>query len=341
MRLLNRVNELLSVHLIRNLVRVTASAVLSSPRYQSYRPNLYQLVSRPTFTGYWILQSSFTDPQPPKNSDVTIFYLHGGGYNTSQPSTYLIFLLRIAESVLAQGLTLSIFALDYHLAPEHVYPTQLNEARAAYGYLLQEMEISPSKVVIAGDSAGGHLALSLLVDIQQRQQQPANQRPAHPALTKPEGLVLISPWLSLHHAREPSINNDVLTAPFLLTTAKNFLGPNTATAPTSPFLEFLNSQPPTDWDSVLPSWTWVSAGTNEIMFTDIASWTHRLERDPRLGRGRVGYRWGEGEVHVWQWLATIDEGARTRFLDKEGECDDFEGVVEIGRVVADRVLARM
>jgi len=46
-------------------------------------------------------------------------------------------------------------------------------------------------------------------------------------------------------------------------------------------------------------------------------------------------------VHVWQWLATIDEGARTRFLDKEGECDDFEGVVEIGRVVADRVLARM
>lgn len=202
------------------------------------------------------------------------------------------------------------------------------------------MDISPSKVVIAGDSAGGHLALSLLVDIQQ-QQQPGNQETASPVLTKPEGLVLISPWLSLHHTREPSINNDVLTAPLLHTTAKNFLGPNKATTPTSPLLEFLHPQPPTDWDAVLPSWTWVSAGTNEIMFTDIASWTHMLESEARLGKGRVGCRWGEGEVHVWQWSATIDEGAKTRFLKREGECNDFEGVVEVGRVVGDKVRAGM
>ena len=191
--------------------------------------------------------------------------------------------------------------------------------------------------MVAGDSAGGHLALSLLVDIHQ---QSAEQGTARPVETKPGGLVLMSPWLSLHHTREPSMNRDVLTASFLQATAEKFLGPDRDDPQgdrVSPVLEFLNPQPPSDWDAVLPSWTWVSAGTNEIMFTDIASWTHTLEE--RLGRGRVGYKWGEEEVHVWQWLETIDAGARTRFLNEQGECDDFQGVLEIGKAIEGRILA--
>lgn len=335
----NRANNLFSVPLIRSLIRAPASIILSSPRYRPHSRNIYQLISRPTFTGYWILKSSLTHPQPPKNSDVTIYYLHGGGYSTSQPATYLLFLLRLAESILAQGSSLSIFALDYHLAPEYHYPTQLEEARAAYSYLLHEMEISPSKIIVAGDSAGGHLALSLLVDIHQ---QPVERGTSRTVETKPGGLVLMSPWLSLHHTREPAVNNDVLTSSFLLATAKNFLGPDRddpgGDLQVSPVLEFLNPLPPTDWDTVLPHWTWVSAGTNEIMFTDIASWTHTLEA--RLGKERVGYKWGERDVHVWQWLETIDEGAKARFLNKEGECSDFECVVEIGRAIGGKVLAR-
>ena len=314
-------NNLLGVRLIRSLIHVPASAILSSPRYRSHQHNLYQLISRPTFTGYWILKFSLTDPQPPQNSDVIIFYLHGGGYNTSQPATYLLFLLRLAEAILAQGLSVSIFALDYHLAPEYPYPTQLREARAAYSYLLHELEISPSKIVVAGDSAGGHLALSLLVNLYQ---QPATEARVRSVEAKPGGLVLMSPWLSLHHTPQPAVNSDVLTAPFLLASADRFLGPGRDDAEgdkISPVLEFLNPQPPTDWDAVLSSWTWVSAGANEIMFSDIASWTHSL--DTMLGKERVWYAWGEGELHDWQWLETLDEGAKTRFLNKEGECEDL------------------
>lgn len=138
----------LNFRLIRFLTRpghVHASSILSSPRYLSNRHNLFHLVSRPAFTGYWILESSLTQPQPPKASDITIFYLHGGGYFSSQPGTYLLFLLRLAESILAQGQTVSIFALDYHLAPEHCYPTQLREAAAAYSYLIKDQGIPPRK----------------------------------------------------------------------------------------------------------------------------------------------------------------------------------------------------
>lgn len=223
---------------------------------------------------------------------------------------------------------MSIFALDYHLAPEHSYPTQLEEAVAAYEYLLHEMAIPAERIVVAGDSAGGHLVLSMLVSLHQ-----------HSSLPKPRGAMLFSPWLSLHHTPRTNVETDVLSAPSLRATAQRFLGPTCADQEetmTDPLLEFLNPHPETDWDSVLPSWLWVSAGTNEIMFDDLVRWTQALEK--RLGRERVGWEWGEAEVHDWQWMETMDERAKERFLLKEGKCEDFEAVVKIGRIVGEKMM---
>ena len=310
------------MRLIRSLTN--ASDVLSFPRYNRHRQNLYHLVSRPSFTGYWIIQSSFSNPQPPQHSDVTIFYFHGGGYFSSRPETYILFLLRLAESILEQGLSISVFALDYHLAPEYLYPTQLNEAEAAYRYLLGEMNINPERLVIAGDSAGGHLALSFLVHLQDSRDQ----------TSKPNGLALFSPWLSLNHTPSTNAERDVFSAQFLKATAKRFLGPYQGDK-YSPLLEFLNPRPPIDWDTVLPSWIWTSAGTNEVMFDDIRMWAGTVEQS--LGRKRIEWEWGIGEVHDWQWLETIDDGATRRFLKNDGKCGDFEAIVRIGRVIAGKM----
>ena len=223
---------------------------------------------------------------------------------------------------------MSIFALDYHLAPEFLYPTQLEEAVAAYEYLLHEMAIPAERIVVAGDSAGGHLVLSMLVSLHQRC-----------SLPKAGGAMLFSPWLSLHHTPSTNTETDVLSAPFLRATARRFLGPARADREgtmTDPLLEFLNPHPEIEWDAVLPSWLWVSAGTNEVMFDDLAVWTQALEK--RLGRERVGWEWGEREVHDWQWLETMDEGPKERFLRKEGNCDDFEPVTRIGRVIREKVV---
>ena len=229
--------------------------------------------------------------------------------------------------MLAQNITVSIFALDYHLAPEFLYPTQLEEALAAYEYLLDEMAIPAERVVVAGDSAGGHLVLSMLVSLHQRS-----------SLPKPEGAMLFSPWLSLHHTPITNADTDVLSASFLKATARHFLGPTRADREETmadPLLEFLNLHPKTEWAAVLPSWVWVSGGTNEVMFDDLVMWTQALER--KLGRTRVDWEWGEGEVHDWQWLETMDEGAKKRFLQKEGKCEDFEAIIKVGRMVGERM----
>lgn len=189
------------------------------------------------------------------------------------------------------------------------------------------MAIPPERVVVAGDSAGGHLVLSMFVSLQQRS-----------SLPKPGGAMLFSPWLSLYHTPSTNTDTDVLSASFLKATARRFLGPARADREETmadPLLEFLNPYPKTEWDAVLPSWLWISAGTNEIMFDDLVMWTQALEK--KLGRERVDWEWGEGEVHDWQWLETMDEGAKKQFLQKEGKCEDFEAVMKVGRVVGERM----
>lgn len=151
----------------------------------------------------------------------------------------------MAEAILALNITVSIFALDYHLAPEFLYPTQLEEAVSAYDYLLHDMAIPAERVVVAGDSAGGHLVLSMLVSLQQRSW-----------LAKPGGAMLFSPWLSLHHTRSTNADTDALSASFPKATARRFLGPARADREkklADPLLEFLNPHPKTEWDAVLPS----------------------------------------------------------------------------------------
>ena len=323
------------------------TAILSSPRYSRYRENINQLVERPGFTGYWVLQDSLKNPKAPCNSDLTILHLHGGGYFSSQPAHYLLFLLRLAESILEQGFTVSIFALDYSLAPEHLFPTQLDEATAAYQYLTSEARIPAKTIVVLGDSAGGHLALSLLVHLDSMRLSNAEDR----ALEKPGGLALMSPWLSLQHEPTSFTTNkytDLLSGPFLRLTARRFLGPDPTrggrlkvTSMNSPYLEFLTPEPAIEWERVLPPWVWVSGGGNEILLDNINIWVRILERE--LGDGRVILEIGHGKVHVWQWLETMtDERMRKAFLT-DGEVGDGKGfgaTADVGRAIAARVQDR-
>jgi acetyl esterase/lipase len=132
-------------------------------------------------------------------------------------------------------------------------------------------------------------------------------------------------------------HRDVLSARFLRTVAERFIGPTNVTNPTflkSPFLEFLDPDPATDWDAVLPPWIWVSAGEHEILFDDIIMWTDRLKQE--LGDQRVHLELGRGECHVWQWLETMDEGRKREFLAKETSARRFEAIERVGRLIGER-----
>lgn len=106
-------------------------------------------LSHEGFQGDWFV---------PKNAapHVTLLYLHGGGFSF-YPKSYANFIALI--TLAAKSKTL---ALDYRLSPEHRFPSQLEDAFKAYRWLL-DSGIDPDNVVVAGDSAGGNIALALLL----------------------------------------------------------------------------------------------------------------------------------------------------------------------------------
>lgn len=94
-------------------------------------------------------------PQADDDAGV-LLYLHGGGYvigaaRTGVPLT----------AALAARAGLRALSLDYRLAPEHPYPAAVDDALAAYRALLDDT--APTRVVLAGDSAGGGLALATVL----------------------------------------------------------------------------------------------------------------------------------------------------------------------------------
>ncbi len=105
-------------------------------------------VTNARFKGSW-----FT----PKNAEAgtTVLYFHGGGYSF-YPKSYASFIALV--TLAAKSKT---FALDYSLAPEQRFPAQLRQALDAYRWLLENGG-TWHNIVVAGDSAGGNLALALL-----------------------------------------------------------------------------------------------------------------------------------------------------------------------------------
>jgi len=123
------------------------------------------------------------------NRAITLLYLHGGGYAYySKAHQNLIALVTLAVEA-------KTFALDYRLTPEHPFPAQLEDALAAYQWLL-EMGTDPHNLVIVGDSAGGNLTLALLLSL----------RDANRAL--PAMAICIAPWTDVENSGESMTKNE-------------------------------------------------------------------------------------------------------------------------------------
>jgi acetyl esterase/lipase len=107
--------------------------------------------------------------------DRVLLYLHGGAWVMGSPRTH-----RALVADLARRAGLRALSLDYRLAPEHPYPAALDDAVAGYERLLAN-GIEPGRIVVAGDSAGGNLALALLL----RLRDAGTPLPAAAALLSP------------------------------------------------------------------------------------------------------------------------------------------------------------
>lgn len=112
-------------------------------------------------------------------TDRVLLYLHGGGFCFGSLRSHGRLVGHLALAAGCRALH-----LDYRLAPEHPHPAALDDALAAYRWLLEE-GVAADRIDVAGDSAGGGIALALLV------------RARDEGLPLPAGAVLLSPWVDL------------------------------------------------------------------------------------------------------------------------------------------------
>ena len=97
---------------------------------------------------------------PGAKDQYAILYLHGGGYIAGSIKTHRDLVSRISRASKARALI-----IDYRLAPEHPFPAAVEDATAAYRWLVSTGGIDPSNLIVAGDSAGGGLTIASLVKL--------------------------------------------------------------------------------------------------------------------------------------------------------------------------------
>jgi acetyl esterase/lipase len=205
-----------------------------------------------------------------------LLYLHGGGYVIGSIATHRALAARIAA---AAGIRALI--LDYRLGPEHPFPAAVEDATAAYGFLL-EQGIAPEQIAIGGDSAGGGLTVATLVAL----------RDAGRGL--PGAAIALSPWTDLACSGESMTTraeaDPMVQRQGLLAMADLYLAgadPRTPTA--SPLYADLSGLPP----------LYVQVGTAETLLDDATRIAERL----RAAGSPVEIEAYEDLVHVFQAFA--------------------------------------
>lgn len=110
-----------------------------------------------------------------------ILQIHGGGYIGPMKNIYRKFAVKYSKMSFGGD----VLTVDYRVAPEHPYPAALEDAVSAYRWLVHEKRYDPRHVIVAGDSAGGGLALALCMYLRDHR------------IPLPAGVILMSPWLDL------------------------------------------------------------------------------------------------------------------------------------------------
>ncbi|HTZ69732.1 MAG TPA: alpha/beta hydrolase [Acetobacteraceae bacterium] len=207
-----------------------------------------------------------------EQSAPSLLYLHGGGYFACAPRTHRPITAWFAKA------GFSAFAPDYRLAPEHRFPAAVEDAEAAYLGLL-DAGTQAESIVVAGDSAGGGLALALLLRLRERQHR------------LPAGIALFSPWTDLAltgaSMRENVRRDAMFQADGMPYAAGFYLGGVDARTPlASPLYGDVTGMPP----------LYIDVGERELLRDD----STRLAEKARAAGVVVSLRIWPVVPHVWQ-----------------------------------------
>jgi len=223
-----------------------------------------------------------------------LLYIHGGAHVACSPQTH-----RPITSVFAQH-DWQVFAPDYRLAPEHRFPAGLEDVVSAYAGILAT-GIDPSQVAVAGDSAGGNLALALCLSLRASNQD------------LPAALVLFSPVTDFAWTGDSILSNSkscaMLSHEVLPVGSQLYLGNHDPRDPlASPLYADLNGLPP----------MLIHASDHEVLRDD----SLRLAARAKQAGVVVELRTWPKVPHVWQMAHRFIPEGRTslrlanEFLDR-------------------------
>lgn len=219
---------------------------------------------------------------PDADSGRAILYLHGGGYVIGSINTHRALAARLSRAAKAR-----VLVIDYRLAPEHPYPAAVEDAVAAYRWMLTQ-GLKPSRIAAAGDSAGGGLTVATLVAIRDAK------------LPTPAGGACLSPWVDLEGIGESMTSkagvDPMVQKAGLIEMAKAYLGGKDPRTPlAAPLYADLSGLPP----------LLIQVGTAETLLDDAS----RLAERARKAGVKVTYEPWENMIHVWQLFAPmLEEG---------------------------------
>ena len=227
-----------------------------------------------------------------------LMYLHGGGYSIGSIDSHRDLIARLCRAA-----KMTALAVDYRLAPEHRFPAQLDDAVAAYRWLLDQ-GCEPERLVIAGESAGGGLTLSTLVRLRDD------------GTPLPVGAVCISPWVDLEATGRSMIDNepfDYVSRKVLCAFAERFVTKKQMCHPlAAPLYADLKGLPP----------LLIQAGGAEVLLDDAT----RVARRAESAGVDVELDVWEDMIHAWHVFGG--------FIPQSGEAIDAIAAF-IGRLCDD------
>jgi monoterpene epsilon-lactone hydrolase len=254
---------------------------------QILRPDPYRVPSAAHVTPAQLGGVSGEWVEGPNPGEITLLYLHGGGYFGCSAQSHR----PIAVAFALQGFR--VFAPDYRLAPENPFPAAVDDVTAVYRDLLATGH-PPQRMVVAGDSAGGGLALSLLLAL----------RAASTPL--PAAAALFSPWTDLAATGDSIRTNArrcaMFDGPDIGPTARYYLGAADPRDPlASPLYANLSGLPP----------LLIHVGADEVLRDD----STRLAERARAAGVPVEIKIWAVVPHAWQLAPDRIPEARQSFQE--------------------------